>query len=38
MSASPLSFLMNFSGVTLLQTLNAFLIAALTSAGCRSGV
>lgn len=32
MSASPLS-LVNLRGVTLLQTLNAFLIAALTSAG-----
>lgn len=38
MSASPLPFLMNFSGVTLLQMLNAFLIAALTSAGRKSGV
>lgn len=38
MSAPPLSFMMNFSGVTLLQTLNAFLTAALTSAECRSGV
>lgn len=38
MSASPLSLLMNFSGVTLLQMLNAFLMAALTSAGRKSGV
>lgn len=38
MSASPLSFLMNLSRVTLLQTLKAFLMAALTSAGRRSGV